>query len=515
MVGHGDHPLNDNHYDEFTLHEYVLGQLLPDDEQAIRQHLASCADCRMRAMELEAFCRQLTADLHRKLDSAQPGSKLGFDHIAKEWRKPPRRVTLWYQAQEFVPRISPLIVTVLLVVVLVSVFPIGNTAALRGLELADNYTGPASIIAAVAPDSLVVVRLAPDDVRVVAHFDRVQQPRNLCFSPDGRWLAFQDGQALQIVQTFDGGLRAQFDVNQMADWAWSPDSDMLAYTDGTGQLAVFDVATQTSRVLVPAEEAAWGVPVWAADSQQLAYASVVPLPTQGGPRLQQGLWRLNVTTGYRVEIARNADPGAVILIPTAWVNDDTALLAWDMNADVDSSSTQLYQIDMAAHNATPVEGHSLAQGTRLLWPVSAQGMALVYEDQLVALNFAEQTRQPIPDQIPWPQGAAWSPNGAWLAYTVAGAPEGQGLYVFALQDGKLRQIELPAGASEKQVVWAGMEHLFVIRQRPDLTTNELWLVSLTTGEAPVRILSGIQLPRTVLHNGWRWQDVLATQVLPS
>ncbi len=515
MVGDGNHPLNEDHYDDIILHEYVLGQLLPDDEQAIRQHLAACAHCRMRVMELETFCRQLAADMRRELDPVQPGPRLGFDKIATEWRKPPRRVTWWYRAQEFVPRVSPLVLTVLLVFVLVSVFPIGNTAALRGMELSDSYDGPASVIAAVVPESLVIVRLAPGDVHVIAHFDRVQQPRNLSFSPDGGWLAFQDGRSLRIVQALDSGLRAQVDVNDMADWAWSPDSRMLAYTDGAGRLAVFDVATQTSRVLVPVEESAWGLPVWASDGQQLAYASAVPLPTQGGPRLRQGVWRLNVTTGYRVEVTRSADPDVMLLVPTAWVNGDSALLAWDMNADMASSATRLYQIDTAAHSAAPIEGRALAQGTRLLWPVSAQGMALVYEDQLVALDFAEQVRQPIPDQIPWPQGAAWSPNGAWLAYTVAGAPEGQGVYVFALQDGKLRQIDLPAGASEKEVIWAGMEHLFVIRQQADLTTNELWLVSLTTGDSPVRVLSGIQLPRTVLHNGWRWQDVVAAQVLPN
>ena len=38
MVGNRDHPLNQRHYNEDTLEEFVLGQLLPDEETQIQQH---------------------------------------------------------------------------------------------------------------------------------------------------------------------------------------------------------------------------------------------------------------------------------------------------------------------------------------------------------------------------------------------------------------------------------------------------------------------------------------------
>ncbi|MBN1565336.1 MAG: hypothetical protein JXA10_15935, partial [Anaerolineae bacterium] len=107
----------------------------------------------------------------------------------------------------------------------------------------------------------------------------------------------------------------------------------------------------------------------------------------------------------------------------------------------------------------------------------------------------------------------WSPTGAWMAYTVAGAVEGQGVYLYAPQEAEVRQITLPDGATEKTVYWAGAEHLFVVRQRQNTFVNELWVVSLTTNESPQRLMTNIAMPQTSNQTNWSWQDVLAAQVL--
>ena len=103
MVSNGDHPLN-THYDETTLEEYVLGQLLPDDEQKIRQHLLSCSQCRTTVSELQWLTKQLKTKLHDDLDDAEPDSPLSFDKIAEDWRKPRRGADFAYHAQRSDPR---------------------------------------------------------------------------------------------------------------------------------------------------------------------------------------------------------------------------------------------------------------------------------------------------------------------------------------------------------------------------------------------------------------------------
>lgn len=515
MVGNGNHPLNPSHVDEDTLQEYVLGQLLPDQEEQIRQHIAACPVCRAAAADIQLFCRRVSLDLHKELDSTAPGPQLSFERIAPEWRKPPRRVALMFRAQRLVPGASLALLLALFVTAVLVLFPSDDAAALRSLDLIDDYDGPPAVIAASTEHGLVVVRLSAGGSEVVSYLPEIYDPRHLQFSPDGRWLAYQQGRTLYARDLHAGGSSIRFQVHETAEWAWSPDGQMLAYTDGNGQLVVFDTLAQTSRVLVPADESAWGAPVWTADSTQIAYAVVKPLPSADRPYTRQGIWRVTVATGYRVELARNPAAGETLLIPAAWGRADTVLLAWDVSAGADGLPPTLYRVDVTAHNLEPLEGYSAAQGTRLAWPVGPQGTALISrQDHLVALQLDETLSETVlPDSIPWPQALEWAPNGAWFAYTVAGAAGGEGAYLFALEEGELRPIELPGGAAEKAVVWAGAEHLFVIRQPEATSLSELWMVPLTTGEPPQRVMTNMQLPTTGPYNGWRWHDILAAQVI--
>jgi len=515
MVGNGNHPLNQSHYDEITLQEYVLGQLLPDEEDEIRQHLTTCAMCRMEVAALQAFCQQLSADLDRELEDSTPPPRLSFDKIGAEWHRPPRRVSFLFRLQQLMPSTSTVMLLTLFALGFLLLLPGSETAALRSLELPKDYYGPSAMVAASTDGGLAVVRLLRDDVQVVEHLPYITNPQNLQFSPDSRWLAVQQKRTLHVIDTTNSDVHAELKITDSADWNWSPDSQTLAYTDGTGQLIAYDVVTQTGRVLVPADEYAWGVPVWTADGSQIAYAVVVPLPSEGETRVRQGIWRVNPATGYRVELARNALPDVLLLIPAAWVDDNSALLAWDVQAGVAGDPVALYRVDVNTHHVAAVSGQSLAQGTRLAWPVSSTGVTLAVDDsRLVALSLADGSSHVIADQIPWPQVLDWAPNGAWLAYTVAGAAEGQGLFVYALQEAELRLISLPGGATEKSVAWAGPEHLFVIRQTTgNNPMSELWLVSLTTDQAPQRVMTNVRVPKMGPYNGWRWQDVLTTQVI--
>jgi hypothetical protein len=217
---------------------------------------------------------------------------------------------------------------------------------------------------------------------------------------------------------------------------------------------------------------------------------VIPSPSTGEPRLRQGVWRVNRENGYRVELARNPHPDQTLIVPAAWTDNNSALLAWDVNGD--ENQMPLYRVDVDGHQIESVDGYSLADGMRLAWRVNVLALTLItHQNQLALFDVKDQTQQPL----------------AWFAYTVSGVAEGDGLFIFTPQESALRQIKLPGGATEKAVFWAGMEHLFVIRQRGN--TSELWLVSLTTDEPPQRIFTNAPTPSA----GWRWQDIITVQTL--
>ncbi len=514
MVSNGNHPLNKEHIDEVTLQEYTLGQLLPDEEQKIRDHLADCSLCKTAAAEMLVFAQQISRELHRGLDEAEPSSPLSFDPIESEWRKPRSRRLLAYRLSQLLhPDYPTTLLLILLALAFALLVPSSGETTLNRLELISDYHGPNAVVAAATDDGIVVLRLENGTSAVALHLAHLNDPRNLQFSPNGRWLALQQGRTLHIIEVRQPGGYARIPVSDMADWSWSPDSRQLAYTDGTGQLALFDVTAQTNHVLVPASDFAWGAPVWTADGSQIAYTVVNPLPTDGQRQISQGIWRVTPDSGFRVELARNPTPEETLLAPAAWSDGNTALLAWDVNASARGTHPTLYRVDTVAHHIDSIDISTLAQDTRMAWPVSSLGITFaVSADQMVAYHLGDNSSEIIPKQIPMPHALDWAPNGAWMAYTVSGAPEGEGLYLFAPSDGTLRQIYFPGGATEKAVYWAGAEHLFVIRQPRDSQIIQLWLVSLTSNEAPQRIITNVRLPETGHYTGWRWQDVLTMQV---
>lgn len=514
MVGDGNHPLEQPHYDTNTLEEYALGQMLPENEERVRQHVAACPLCRARLAEVEALFRQIRSELHDSLDQAQPGPRLDFAPIAAEWRRPPRRVTWLYRAQQLTPSVSTVLLLGLFALALLILLPTSDTAALRSLELVDKYSGPPAFVAAATDQGVVVVRLEPGNTAIIKHLANLTAPRNLQFSPDGAWLALRDGRMLHILQPAGSGAHVQVPVRESADWSWSPDSLTLAYTDGTGQLALFDTRTQTNRVLVPSADSAWGQPVWTGDSQQIAYAVVAPLPSAGSPHTQQSIWRVTLDTGYRIELARNPTPQDTLLVPSAWIQSDSALLAWDVNAGASGDTPRLYRVDVNGHGIAPLDAGARSHGTRLAWPVGPQDLLFaVQDDRLVTLDLQTGRRTVLPEQLIWPSALDWAPTGAWISFTVAGMPDGEGLYLYAPGESTLLPVPLPDGATERSVVWMGPEHLFVVRQPQNKSVAEIWLVPVTGDDGAQRIMTNIQQPQTGPFSGWRWQDVLAAQHL--
>jgi anti-sigma factor RsiW len=450
MVSNGNHPLIEAHCDKNLLHDYVLGHLPPDEAERVRQHLMICPSCRATADDIRAFCQQLKRALHEELDSVQPGPQLNFDRILAQQRAYRRRRLFWlHRLAPGTPLVALVVVVVVAVVALRGVWR-PDAAPIQPPASTDQYAGPPAVVAATTANGLVVVRLSAGQDRVVTTLDDVVSPHRLQFSPDGRWLAYRQTGALFVRDA--GQERAfQFPVQDSAEWAWSPDSQTLAYTDGNGQLIIFNPATNASRVLVPAEDAAWGAPVWDDDGGHISYTVLKPLNARAASYQRQGIWNVAVDTGYRAELVRNPVPYDTLLIANARPN--------------------------------PLGPRSLSPNPRLSQEVLSQRVL---------------PSQPL----------ASSPDGAWMLYNISGPVQRPGLYLFSLRTGEQRLVDLPDGGTDIAAFWGDSGHLFVIRQAANHTTAELWIVPLAADETPQCVLSDIQLPADS-----DWRDRLSAQLL--
>lgn len=501
MAGSGNDPVGQVHYDAITLQEYCLGQLLPDEEAIIRAHLAECPACRAVVDDLAHLTGHLHDHLHRSLDQATPSPKLRFDPIAEQWRKPPRRTSVLHRLDKLAPAAPLLLFFVLLAAAFVLIIPRSGAVALRTLELPADYVGPPALVAASTDHGLVLARLDAGGPEPVAHLPYLTRPKRIRFSHNGAWLAVAQGGVLHLLPTGDAGPHMRIPIADGADWSWSPVAPLLAYTDGRGTLSLVQPLTHLKTVLVPAEEGARGQPVWSQDGASIAYTA---LGTQ--PAASSSLWRVDPHTGFRTQLARGLATEVALLAPIAWTSDGTALLAWDRPA--------LYRVDAVAHHAEPLHGTVPLQGDALTGQLTVLDRVLTVQDErLVLVDLMDGRTRSLALPIPPPQALAWSPTGAWAATILPGAPKGEGLYLVAPQRGTVRPIRLPGGGTEKAVIWAGAEHLFVIRQASGQATSELWSVALTGDQPPQRILTSARLPDIGDPAGWGWDDVLAVHVL--
>lgn len=508
MAGHGNHSLEPAHPDDATLEAYALELIPPDQADTIKQHLEGCPVCAARLRRLSDLHASIAAGLHRALDPARPKRPLDFARVASEWRKPPRRVSAAARLARLMSGILSVIAVALFALTLTVLALQDHQPALSTLRLAESYNGPPAVVAAAVEEGVAIVALDAQGPRVVRLVPNLNPVDALQIAPDGRWVAFEQSQTLHLIETRAGGTAVKLELGERSGWSWAPEGHILAYTDGRGQLALFDPTDQAHTLLVPAAEQAWGQPVWSPAGEQIAYATAT-LPGDN-PAAPSGIWRVDLATGYRIELARSPAVGTTLLAPIAWLDGGSDLLARSVSEPY--APPTLYRIDVARRMAVTLDASTPVQGRQLVWPVNARGQMLaVRQGQVVIYDLPREEARAIPNRLRQPAAAAWSPAGTWLALVVPGQPEGGGLYLYAPEQGRLRQIQLPKGAAEKSVTWAGPEHLFVTRQPDSSAQAELWLVSIAGDQVPRRLLSGIALSQTGLpHNA-----IAARVVLPS
>ena len=130
-------------------------------------------------------------------------------------------------------------------------------------------------------------------------------------SPDGRYVAYREGQNLKLFSLKDNTSTtlARFPEGEHIEGlAWSPDGQNVAWND-SGQLMVFSIAKRASRTLVEANKNqkisgmgwSWSPnQAWSPDGKKIAF---VLQETSAGSEAQTGLWIISAKGGTPKKVA--------------------------------------------------------------------------------------------------------------------------------------------------------------------------------------------------------------------
>ncbi len=129
------------------------------------------------------------------------------------------------------------------------------------------------------------------------------------WSPSGQWITFHKGDQLRLIRKSGADARVLNHGAPATHVAWSPLSDMIAYTTRTGDLVIASAGDGSERTLVssptPREGSGMQSFAWSADGKWIAYAlqkDLKPPQSDQPPDLYAGLWRIRADGSGPVEI---------------------------------------------------------------------------------------------------------------------------------------------------------------------------------------------------------------------
>lgn len=372
------------------------------------------------------------------------------------------------------------------------------------------------------------------------------------WSPDGRWLAFLQGDGLtpptvKILESnghdahsaIPGTVAAAPLGFGFSSFAWSPKADVLALAKSLPEGGLWTVpASGGPRRQLAATGTQVGSLAWAPDGRRIAYS--VTLPAHNPITRSDALYTVSVTGGPSVRRLVAKGEGIVV---AGWWPDGKGLLFWtdpQHSASRAADGLTLYSLPLAGGAPHPLTTSLpypdwIVPSQRSVLLVSGSGRIVWYHKTVSTCAPASGVCHPLP-LAPGTVSLepAWSSSSGLLAYVRArsrgntwtwdncsacraGAVQStvaarslaawlrtRTLWVASLSGGGAREL-LPAGAGVYTPMWSrGGHHLLYVRD------NALWLINIQRG-TPVR-LAGPLLPKWTpfgYYGRMGWSQMLA------
>jgi len=356
----------------------------------------------------------------------------------------------------------------------------------------------------VAKDGIQLVASPADGSKfdVVAEFPATTYRLYPRWSPDGRWIAFQQGDSIRfdvfIVPAAGGTPRkVTHENNQISGFGWLPDSTGIVYSSSRGgsmpylpTLSLWQVTLRDGRVRrITSGETSYVSPDISRNGAMLVgrmklEADIWKFPTDGSPAE-------NVRHGVRV----TRQTGQV-LTPTAGPGDKEVAFLSDSGGHanlwvVNTESGALRQI---THERDP----NVAMGVPV-WSPDGEAIAFVSSRGNQGLTFGvwlvDSDGSDLRNIANPGLGAAWSPDGRWVYYSTRGGATATSVVLKKVPVGGGSAVTVSTEPVRNVIGLSGTTLYYLVDRSLADGTPEFEIRAATPENAPFRVVARIPASR--------------------